>query len=72
MDQAASLMSFMVFEGRFQAERFMSFCERLIEQSRRKVFLIVDGHPAHRAKLVKHWRGERRAHRAVLPAWLCA
>jgi len=48
-------MSFMVFEGRFQAERFMSFCERLIKQSRRKVFLIVDGHPAHRAKLVKRW-----------------
>ena len=51
-------MSFMVFEGRFQADRFISFCERLIKQSRRKIFLIVDGHPAHRAKLVKHWLQE--------------
>jgi hypothetical protein len=51
-------MSFMVFEGRFQAERFMSFCERLIKQSRRKVFLIVDGHPGHRVKLVKRWLDE--------------
>lgn len=51
-------MSFMVFEGRFQADRFISFCERLIKQSRRKVFLIVDGHPAHRAKVVKGWLQE--------------
>ena len=51
-------MSFMVFEGRFRADKFIEFCERLIKQSRRKVFLIVDGHPAHRAKLVKDWTGE--------------
>jgi transposase len=51
-------MSFMVFEGRFQADKFIIFCERLIKQSGRKVFLIVDGHPAHRAKVVKHWLRE--------------
>jgi len=51
-------MSFMVFEGRFQADRFISFCGRLIKQSKGKVFLIVDGHPAHRAKLVKNWLQE--------------
>ena len=51
-------MSFMVFEGRFRADKFIEFCERLIKQSRRKVFLIVDGHPAHRAKLVKDWMRE--------------
>jgi hypothetical protein len=45
----------MVFEGRFQADKFISFCERLIKHSRGKVFLIVDGHPAYRVKLVKHW-----------------
>jgi len=42
-------MSFMVFEGRFQAPTFIAFCERLTKQTRRKVFLIVDGHPVHRA-----------------------
>jgi hypothetical protein len=41
-----------------QADKFISFCERLIKQSRRKVSLIVDGHPAHRAKLVKAWLQE--------------
>lgn len=51
-------MSFMVFEGRFQADKFIEFCERMIKQSRRKVFLIVDGHPAHRAKAVKNWMHE--------------
>jgi transposase len=51
-------MSFMVFEGRFQADKFTGFCERLIKQSRRKVFLIVDGHPAHRANAVKVWLRE--------------
>lgn len=48
-------MCFAVFEGRFQAETFIGFCERLIKHSRRKVFLIVDGHPAHRAKMVRQW-----------------
>jgi hypothetical protein len=52
-------MSFMVFEGLFQAETFIRLCERLIKQSPRKVFLIADGHPAHRAKLVKHWLTEQ-------------
>jgi transposase len=48
-------MSFMVFEGRFGADQFIEFCARLIKHSQRKVFLIVDGHPAHRAKAVKAW-----------------
>ncbi|MGC2461299.1 MAG: transposase, partial [Steroidobacteraceae bacterium] len=30
-----------------------SFLKRLMHGQRRPVFLIVDGHPAHRAKLVK-------------------
>jgi transposase len=53
-------MSFMVFEGRFRWPTFLTFCTRLIKQSRRKVFLIVDGHPAHRAKVVNQWMAENR------------
>ena len=34
-------MSFMVFDGRFEASTFIGFCERLIKQARGKVFLIV-------------------------------
>lgn len=48
-------MSFMVFEGRFQAEQFIGFCERLIKQSPTKVFLIVDGHSVHRCRKVQDW-----------------
>lgn len=53
-------MSFMVFEGRFQAEQFIGFCQRLIKQSSSKVFLIVDGHPVHRSTKVKDWLEPRR------------
>lgn len=53
-------MSFMVFEGRFQAERFIDFCTRLIKQSPSKVFLIVDGHSVHRCIKVGQWLEPRR------------
>jgi transposase len=58
-------MSFMVFEGRFQAEQFIGFCQRLIKQSSCKVFLIVDGHPVHRSSKVKDWL-EPRHHQIEL------
>jgi transposase len=48
-------MSFMVFEGRFQAEQFIGFCERLIKHSPSKVFLIVDGHSVHRCRKMRDW-----------------
>ena len=64
-------MSFMVFEGRFQAPNFIAFCERLIKQARRKVFLIVDGHPVHRAALTTQWLKANTAHleRFFLPGY---
>jgi len=55
-------MSFMVFEGRFQAEQFIGFCERLIKQSTSsKAFLIVDGHSVHRSRKVRDWLEPRHA-----------
>jgi len=53
-------MSFMVFEGRFQAEQFIGFCERLIKQSPAKAFLIVDGHSVHRCRKVRNWLEPRQ------------
>ena len=44
---------FQVIEGRFNSDRFIKFCKRLISTSEKKVFLIVDGHPAHKSKKVK-------------------
>ncbi|HDL01349.1 MAG TPA: IS630 family transposase [candidate division Zixibacteria bacterium] len=44
---------FMTIKGRVGASRFLEFIKRLIHGSDRMIFLIVDGHPAHKAKSVK-------------------
>jgi len=44
---------FMTVEGRVTASVFRDFLKRLITGMDRKIFLIVDGHPVHKAKLVK-------------------
>jgi len=48
---------FMVFGGRLNAERFIEFLGRLLRATggRRKLFLIVDSHPAHTAAAVAAW-----------------
>lgn len=47
---AKGLLRFQVFEGTLNAGRFIEFCNRLLADASGPVFLIVDGHPAHRAK----------------------
>jgi transposase len=49
------VLFFMVFAENFTVAVFLRFLRRLIRQSERKVYLIVDGHPVHRAKLVQAW-----------------
>jgi transposase len=51
-------LRFMVFKGRFNSKVFIQFLKRLVRQSRRKVFLIVDGHSAHVSRETKHWLAE--------------
>jgi hypothetical protein len=46
-------LRFMVVKGGVGAQVFIQFLKRLMHDQRRPVFLIVDGHPAHRSKLVK-------------------
>ena len=46
---------FMTVEGGVTATVFREFLKRLITGMDRKVILIVDGHPTHRAKLVKRF-----------------
>lgn len=46
---------FMTVEGRVNGAVFRDFLERLIAGMDRKIFLIVDGHPSHKAKLVKQF-----------------
>ena len=53
-------LCFQVFEGSFNVKLFLGFLTRLRKQAKRKVMLIVDGHPVHRAKLVQAWRTENK------------
>jgi hypothetical protein len=48
-------LCFMVFSDGFRARVFLNFLHRLGKQAKRKVLVIVDGHPMHRAKLVQAW-----------------
>jgi transposase len=45
-------LRFMVVKGGVGARVFITFLKRLMHGAKRPVFLIVDGHPAHRAKIV--------------------
>ena len=50
---AKGQMRFMTLEGKVNAGTFIGFLRRLIDNQKRPVFLIVDGHPAHKAKKVQ-------------------
>jgi len=44
---------FMTVDGNVTARDFRDFLKRLIAGAERKIILVVDGHPTHKAKLVK-------------------
>jgi transposase len=57
-------LAFMIFRQRFTARVFLNFLRRLLRltrKSRRKVFLIADGHPVHKSRLVSRWLAEHAA-----------
>jgi transposase len=49
---------FMTVDGTVNATVFREFLERLLVGMERKIFLIVDGHPAHKAALVRRFVAE--------------
>ena len=54
-------LAFMIFRQRFTARVFLNFLRRLLRltrKTRRKVFLIVDGHPVHKSRPVSRWLAE--------------
>ena len=60
------LLRFRLFVGSFTGAVFIDFLRRLLRDvAGRRVHLIVDGHPVHRAKLVSTWIG-RHAERIQL------
>jgi len=42
-----------VYSGKLNASRFVGFLQDLMNGRRERVFLVVDGHPSHKAKLVQ-------------------
>ena len=52
---AKGALRFAVFEGTTTAASFIAFCKRLLHDAPGPVFLVVDGHPAHRARAVTAW-----------------
>ena len=53
-------LAFMVFKERFTSVVMIQFLKRLVKHSRRKVYLIVDRHPVHRARKVQQWVDSHR------------
>jgi transposase len=55
-----------VYTGNFNAARFVEFLKMFLRGRRKKVFLVVDGHPSHHAKLVARFvqstRGQLEIH----------
>lgn len=60
-------LRFMIFDGRFNAGVFLSFLKRLVKSVKRKIYLIIDGHPVHKAKRVKAWI---KANKSKISLWL--
>jgi len=52
-------LAWMVFRQRFKTPVFLEFLRRLVKHARRKVFLVVDGHPVHRSGAVRSWVAKR-------------
>ena len=53
------VLRFLVFGGRFTAAVLLPFLARLLAGRPGKVYVILDGHPAHRSKKVAGWVAER-------------
>jgi len=55
-------LSFMVFHETFTQDVFLRFLKRMVQQSNRKVFLIVDNHRSHKSKKVNTWLKANEEH----------
>ena len=53
---------FKVFSGRFNKERFLKFLKAFMRNRKYPAFLILDGHPSHRARLVAQYVQSLKGH----------
>lgn len=51
-------MTYRLFSGTMTAKKFIDYLEQLIASSDKKVFLLIDRHPAHTAQAVDAWASE--------------
>jgi transposase len=55
-------LRFRVLDERFTGPVFLDFLKRLVKDAKgRKILLILDGHPAHRARVVRDWAAANSA-----------
>jgi len=52
---ARGQLRFMVHEGRLNGVVFMEFLKRLVHNAARPIFLVLDGHSAHKSRLVREY-----------------
>ena len=51
-------LQFMIIDGRFNGEVFITFLKQMIKYSRQKIYFVTDGHPAHKTKKLNEWLSE--------------
>jgi transposase len=68
---AQGLLRFSTYTGSFTATGFIDFCKKLLHDAPGPVYLIVDGHPTHKAKAVTRYLAGTggRLRLFVLPAY---
>jgi len=53
-------LRFMIYDEKMNQQRLIEFMERLVEDSTRKIFLILDNLKVHHGKIVKAWLAEHK------------
>ena len=53
-------LQFMILDGRFNGEVFITFLKQMIKYSRQKIYFVTDGHPAHKTKMLQEWLAEHK------------
>ncbi len=54
-------VEFMILDGTFNGGVFLEFLAQLIKYKQQKIFLVVDGHSAHKTKVVNAWLEENKS-----------
>jgi transposase len=60
------------YTGKLNAEAFVAFLENFMKSQREKIFLVVDGHPAHKANVVSDYVGSLGGRLELHPLPACA